>query len=194
MTLYSSAADQHRMFSFQFLYPYIWKLPEDWDSPCKPWSWPLPPLLLCQLCWAHAALQVSMQHLFHCFFLQAWELLRAPEKIWFEIQQYQYASHKCQQSWREATCGAAATLPCIWAISPEHLHFILLLLIGLWAVLRFALENMLLLQANAVAMQGDKGGTTQWAKPHTGKCGTVYLDFGVERKDVLSSIISAQFV
>lgn len=45
----------------------------------------------------------------------------------------------------------------------------------------------------------EQGGTTprellQRAKPHICKHGNVYLDFWVERKEVLSSIISAQFV
>lgn len=193
MTLYSSASDQHRVFFFNLSVPTFENSLKTEALPVNPCDGLCHHCSLCQLCWAHAALQVSMQHLFHCFFLQAWELLRAPEKIWFEIQQHQDASHKCQQSWREATCGAPATLPCIWAVT-WALIFLLLSLTGIWAALLFSTGKHAASAANTVAMQGGKGGKTQWAKPHTRKCGSVYLDFRVERKDVLSSIISAQFV
>ena len=50
-----------------------------------------------------------------------------------------------------------------------------------------------------MAVQGNRGGTTprellQSANPRICKHGDVYLDFRVERKEVLSSFISAQFV
>lgn len=72
---------------------------------------------------------------------------------------------------------------------------------GTWAALLFSnpLKTTLPLQANAVATQGNRGGTTprellKRSKPHICKQGNVYLNFWVERKEVLSSIISAQFV
>lgn len=102
MTPNSSAPDQHRVFLSLSTFDNSLKTEAPPVNPCHG---------LChhssllQMCWAHAALQVSMQYLFYCFFLQAGELLRAPEKIWFEFQQHQGASHKFQQSCMRVLCG-----------------------------------------------------------------------------------------
>lgn len=95
--------------------------------------------------------------------------------------------------------GLLRVLPSSYHLSIDNL--VRLSLTGTQAALLFSnpRKNTLSPQANAVATQGNGGGPTprelsQGPKPRVCKHGDVYLDFRVERKEVLSSIVSAQFV
>lgn len=196
MNPYSSAWEQHGVF-FCLYVLYIWKLSEDWDSPCKPLSRSLTSLLPTQTCWAHAALKVSVQYHFYCFCNR--ENLSETQMLGLKSSNIEMHHTEASKAGGRPCVGLLWVLP-LFGLSPERWHLVQLSLTGTWAAPLFSpWKNTLPLQANAVAMQGNRGGMTprelsQRAQPHICKHEDVYLDFWVKRKEVLSSIISAQFV
>lgn len=144
------------------------------------------------MCWGHAALQLFAIPLLlllpHCGIL--------PEAQMMSLRCRNNTMHdRSQKSWREAIWGATANAPFVWAIRWALICSDLIdREVGWTLSLQPAKKHAVSASKCCGCLRKQGRHDTKGAKPHICQQGNVYLDFWVKRKEVLSSIISAQFV